>query len=82
MDNTMVNRGIGDLKEKIGNKKEGKVPQAGHTFAEAMRIETLGQITPAGKGKLSFKEGGHTSSGKKINLKEGKHGEAKGFPRM
>jgi len=51
-----------------GSKKEGKVPEGGHSMSEAMRMETAGQQGAEGKGKHNLKSGNHNKGGGKINL--------------
>ena len=52
----------------VGTKKEGKVPEAGHSMAEAMQMETAGQMGAEGQGKHILKEGNHNKGGRKIYL--------------
>ena len=63
----------------IGTKKEGKVPQSGHTLAEAVAMETAGAKVDLGKHNL--KEGKHNKGGGKICLGSDRvHGGGKKFP--
>ena len=75
-------RGIG-YAEKIGNKREGKAVIAKFTHAEAMDMETAGQMSAAGVGMQSMREG-------KVGHGKGRHclcsdmavpSKSKDFPR-
>ena len=60
-------RGVG-TGEKIGNKREGKVAIAKFTHAEAMAMDTAGQMSAAGVGIQSMKEGKVGKGGGKHDL--------------
>ena len=59
-------------KPGCGTKKEGKVPEAGHSLAEAVSMETAGLNSSAGQGKHDLREGGKLKSGGKVCLRSDK----------